>query len=57
MTGTIGQHKGKKKDQKYCGVGKKEIQFAILSNAIWQCVTDTMRFQQTPERCKREWVL
>lgn len=57
MTGTIGQHKGKKQDQKYCEVGKKEIQFAILSNAIWQCVTDTMRFQQTPERCKREWVM
>lgn len=53
MIGAIGQNKEKEK-KLCCGVGMKEIQFAILSNVIWQGVTDTMRFEQTPEKHKRE---
>lgn len=54
-TGAMEQRKEEQRGNEYHGVGEKRRRFAILSNVIWQVLTDKVTCEQTSEKDKRKW--
>ena len=54
MTGTTEQCTEEQSGKDYRGAGEKRRRFAILSNVIWQVLTDKITREQTSAKDKRK---